>query len=80
MIHVAGKIFIKLLSLRNNPRFKNVLVNIIAPIITYNYNSEVKKIFKFSLVPLASKVKFLLVLQMMLPNNLSEIYIQINLH
>ena len=37
----------------------------------------VKKIFKFSLVPRASKVKFLLVL---LPNNWSEIYCQINLH
>ena len=35
-----------------------------------------KKIFKFSLVPWASKVKCLLVL---LPNNLSERYCQINL-
>ena len=36
-----------------------------------------KKFFKFSLVPLASKVKFLHVL---LPNILFEIYCQINLH
>ena len=36
-----------------------------------------KKIVKFSLVPRASKVKFLLVL---LPNNLFEVYFQINLH
>ena len=36
-----------------------------------------KKILKLSLVPRASKVKFLLVL---LPNNLLEIYFQINLH
>ena len=35
-----------------------------------------KKILEFSLVPRASKVKFLLVL---LPNNLSEMYCQINL-
>ena len=35
-----------------------------------------KKILKFSLVPRASKVKFLLFL---LPNNLSEMYCQINL-
>ena len=36
-----------------------------------------KKILKSSLVPRASKVKFLLVL---LPNNLSEMNCQINLH
>ena len=36
-----------------------------------------KKILKFSFVPRASKVNFLLVL---LPNNSSKIYCQINLH
>ena len=42
----------------------------------YFYIYRGKKILKFSLVPWASKVKFLLVL---LPNNLSKIYCQINL-
>ena len=42
-----------------------------------NTYAGVKKPFKFPLVPRASKVKFLLV---PFPNNLSEIYRQINLH
>ena len=43
----------------------------------FTYIYRAKKILKFSLVPRASKVKFLLVL---LQNTLSEIYCQINLH
>ena len=42
----------------------------------YMYMYRGKKILKCSLVPRASKVKGLLVL---MPNNLSEIYCQINL-
>ena len=63
----SGILFIERISLE---RMLHVIF-----IILFQYHIRGKKILKFSLVPRASKVKCLLVL---LPNNLSEIYCQIN--